>query len=783
MLYTYLRTRFLLSRRVASRISARTVLFTNVPTDQRSEEALRAAFGQVRHVWLAADAKELEDLAKDSDKTSMKLEGAEVKFCKTATKAYSKDQAQSQTSKDVEDPMRWADTKKRPTHRLKYVGKKVDSIDWCREHLSTILPEIESQQALYYRGAVQTISAAFIEFETVGAAEAAFRNAGYQRREKMVARAVGVRPAEVVWDNLGMSQAQRKARHLIADLLIVGLLFIWAPLTVFIGALSNIQYLTNKVPFLSFILKVPSPILGIITGLIPVVLLAVLMMLVPILMRSKSCFKQALLENTDMFAELSKMAGAATLSEIELDTQAWYFCFQIVIVFLLTTVSSGASAVASQIVSNPSAAATLLAQNLPKASNFYINYLVLNGVASSAKTLSNAVGLLIYLLVGKYLDSTPRKVYQRYTKLSPVQWGSVYPPVTMLVGIGKCSIPFILIISNSAPAFAYSCIAPLILGFATIAFYLLYIANRYNLLYALDAAAINEQGAGFELSLHHLFAGIYIAEVCLIGLFAISTANNKVATGALVIMILFTIATIIFQVLLARTTNALRKSLAQELHASTRGQTQVSRDLNPDQEQEQTQEDPYNTNEPLSPFGDHARVIDTDDDKWETSSTNPDDIALRNNPSPTDQHSRSNYNTTTHAATSAIPTPHGFLARLLSPKSIPSLDACLDIPVRGYTPEQRRLAYMHPAVSARKPLLWIPADNTGLAEREAREMKKIGVDVSTKGAWWSADGKARLETVLDTRQSQHSVAVGRADWSDDGVKEAPIWEREREVEY
>ena len=133
---------------------------------------------------------------------------------------------------------------------------------------------------------------------------------------------------------------------------------------------------------------------------------------------------------------MSKLAGAATLSEVELDTQNWYFVFQIVIVFLITTLSSGAAAVASQILRRPAIAPTLLAQDLPKASNFYINYLVLNGVASSAKTLSNAVGLLVYLFVGKYLDTTPRKVYQRYTKLSPVQWGSLYPPVTMLAGIG-----------------------------------------------------------------------------------------------------------------------------------------------------------------------------------------------------------------------------------------------------------------------------------------------------------------------------------------------------------
>lgn len=80
-----------------------------------------------------------------------------------------------------------------------------------------------------------------------------------------------------------------------------------------IGAISNINYLTNKVQFLSFINKIPPVILGVVTGLLPVVALAVLMALVPIICRL-----------------LAKTAGEPTLSRIELKTQGWYFAFQLV---------------------------------------------------------------------------------------------------------------------------------------------------------------------------------------------------------------------------------------------------------------------------------------------------------------------------------------------------------------------------------------------------------------------------------------------------------------------
>ena len=79
------------------------------------------------------------------------------------------------------------------------------------------------------------------------------------------------------------------------------------------GAITNINYLTNKVAFLSFINKIPKVILGVVTGLLPVVALAVLMALVPIICRL-----------------LAKTAGEPTLSRIELKTQGWYFAFQVI---------------------------------------------------------------------------------------------------------------------------------------------------------------------------------------------------------------------------------------------------------------------------------------------------------------------------------------------------------------------------------------------------------------------------------------------------------------------
>src|SRR5271170_4878076 len=114
---------------------------------------------------------------------------------------------------------------------------------------------------------------------------------------------------------------------------------------------------------------------------------------------------------------VAKRSGEPTLSQAELRTQNWYFAFQVIQVFLVTTISSGAAAVATKIAQEPLLVPTLLAENLPKASNFYLSYFILQGFASSANQLLNYSDLLEYIAYDKFFDKTPRDQYTRYTRM------------------------------------------------------------------------------------------------------------------------------------------------------------------------------------------------------------------------------------------------------------------------------------------------------------------------------------------------------------------------------
>jgi hypothetical protein len=291
-----LRHAYLLAPFNAARISSRTVLFTQVPANFLDIEKLQNFFGPTfRKAWLATDCSELEDKVDERDKTALKLEGAEIKLSQLANKRRLK----SEKKKPIRDPAdeesaalssEWQIKKDRPTHKLgkiPLIGKKVDTIDWCRSELRTNVPKIEGSQAVHLKSEGKILPAVFVEFTTQQAAQTVFRRMTPSKSPRMTPRAIGATPNEIIWKNLKFNKTMWKARKFATTTFIVLMIVFWSIPVAAIGAISNINYLTNLVPFLRFIDHIPQKILGVVTGLLPSVLLSVLMALVPIVCRCK----------------------------------------------------------------------------------------------------------------------------------------------------------------------------------------------------------------------------------------------------------------------------------------------------------------------------------------------------------------------------------------------------------------------------------------------------------------------------------------------------------------
>lgn len=588
MYYINLRQAYLLSPQQANHVSSRTVLFTSVPERYLSEKRIQKLFGEsVQHVWIPRNTKALRSMVKERYETAVRLEKAEIELIKLVNatrnkqlqakprklldfsgaiglpiygkkaKSPSQDElheAEETSSKDPEglevaekqqrSPLsspgsstggstgeKWSDPEythpygldkslpdvngsvaarfipheSRPTHRpLANFGRKVDTIKWTRSRIKTLNRQIARLRRQHRSGRGAPINAVFVEFDSQVNAQAAYQIVAHHQPLHMSPRYIGIRPEEIVWNSLRMKWWERPIRRfLMMGAIAAGVIF-WSIPSALVGTISNVEFLSTKIFFLKWIASLPGVITGVIQGLLPALALSLLMAMVPVMLRA-----------------CARFAGTPSLSMVELFVQHAYFIFQVVQVFLITTLTSAASAAFTKILEDPLSAKDLLSENLPKASNFYLSYILVQCLAAGANGLVHLLELFRHEVIARFSDDL-RLRHRRYHKLRVVHWGAIYPVFTNMAVI----------------AISYSCIAPLILVFAGLGMCFSYMVYKYNLLYVFDTELLDSRGLYYPRALMHLMVGLYLAEICMIGLFALQSAFVP-----LILMVMFLVFT------------------------------------------------------------------------------------------------------------------------------------------------------------------------------------------------------------------------------------------------
>ncbi|CAK7221139.1 hypothetical protein SBRCBS47491_004425 [Sporothrix bragantina] len=420
----------------------------------------------------------------------------------------------------------WLPAEARPRHRpLANFGRSVDTIRWTRMRVKSLNKTIARLRRKFRAGDGSTLSSMFVEFDTQAAAQVAFQVLSHHQPLHMSPRFIGVRPEDIIWSSLRMRWWERIIRRfLVMGGIAVGIVF-WSIPAAFVGIISNISFLSEKVFFLHWIADLPSAITGVIQGLLPAVALSLLMAAVP-----------------GMLRVCARAAGVVSEPMVELFSQHAYFCFQVVQVFLITTITSAASAAFTKILSDPLSIKDLLSENLPKASNFYLSYITVQCLAGGAIGLVHFIDLFRHTVLAGTIQH-PRRAVRNFQKLKQPHWGGVFPVYTNMGVI----------------AISYTCIAPLILAFACVGMCVIYQVYKYNLLYAYDADR-DSKGLHYPRALMHLMIGLYLAEVCLIGLFSIQSA-----IGPVVLMIMFLVFTFLVHISLNDAVSPLLYSLPRTL--------------------------------------------------------------------------------------------------------------------------------------------------------------------------------------------------------------------------
>ncbi|TNY20875.1 hypothetical protein DMC30DRAFT_396414 [Rhodotorula diobovata] len=688
--YIVLRQDFLMSKEHSRLAQSKTVLVTGVPKEFLNQHSMSRFCsvlpGGSKRIWFARDLKELPDLYERREKACNKLESAETKLLKLATKQIAKNNKKNQSPPELDaeankgEISRFVPRKKRPTHKLGPLGlwgKKVDTIEWAREEITTTTKELEKEREILLgeNGSAKypPESAAFIQFHTQMAAHMFAQCLNHHAPLRMSARYLEVAQDDVIWGNLNINPYQQRARYAISWAMTIGLIVLWSFPVAFVGLISNVSALCVQVSWLAWLCELPTPVNGIIQGSLPPIALAVLFILLPIVLR--------------LFA---RFEGIPLRTGIELSLMTRYFIFQVIHGFLIVTLASGLVNAIPDIVQNPSSAVTLLATQLPAASTFFLTYFVTASFAGAAGSLLQIAKLVVYYVKLILLGSTPRSVWNIKYSMSTVAWGTLWPSMTLLTVIGL----------------TYSVIAPLICGFALVAFALFWFVYKYLFLLVIDTPPATETGGRFyPKAITHIFVGLYIEELCLCGLFFLAQdADGKqsaIPEGA--VMVVLIVITALYHIVLIKGYHPLVDYLPLSV-APKMAEQQGYSDGFPANHNNASQE---NGVTPSS----GAATSATPREKDQSSFPPPARSSYDENRKPL----REVESNRTDQDNSTLPG-----------------DEHLDVN-----------AFDHPATYQDYPTVWIPKDPAGLYRDELEGSQAAGVDVSAEGA--RMDEKAKVD--------------------------------------
>ncbi|GAB0137386.1 hypothetical protein EsDP_00005654 [Epichloe bromicola] len=655
----------------------------------------------------------------------------------------------------------WIPVERRPYHRpIGNFFRRVDTIRWTRTRLRQLNLQIYKMRKQVRRGdGAIVLPTVFVEFYNQEAAQAAHQVLSHHRPLQMSSRLLGVRPDEVIWSCLRMTWWELIIRRFLILALVTAAVIFWAIPSAIIGTMSNIETVTKKFKFLSFLNMLPKVILNFVQSFLPAIALTILMAIVPGLLRI-----------------CGALSGIPTTTRVELFVQNVYFAFQVVQVFLITTLTSAASSALGSILSNPLGAKDLLAENIPKASNFYLSYILIQCMMSGGLRLVQPFSLIKHYVIGR-IGEVPRTGYKRWLTLEPAHWGAVYPVYTTMGVI----------------ALSYAFIAPLVLMFAAGGMLATQMVWKYNLLYVLDSD-VDSKGLFYPRALIHLTIGLYLAEICLIGLLALKSAYAPLALMVLFFiftgLVHFTLSDAIAPLLLnLPQTLPLEEEIQEEEKAKALRETELAR-ARLDQDGGAAN-DYYDTEQV---FGDEEQLVQSEDDQDGEEEEEEEEEGGRDGDG--EEHEVTGTRAVEGAASIGATMkewlkdksrrkvdaemdksgigecldklklklgfrkhdrhtsdkPPGFLARWLHPEEYEDFVALRkaipgdQLPAVEYPSGFGKRCYLAPETWSAKPALWVPRDEARVSRQEVAHTSKY-TPISDKGA--ELDEKGRVVAYYD----------------------------------
>ncbi|CAM0147183.1 unnamed protein product [Urochloa decumbens] len=341
-------------------------------------------------------------------------------------------------------------------------------------------------------------TAAFVFFKTRYAALVASEILQTSNPMKWVAN-LAPEPEDVYWSNLWLPYKQLWIRRIFTLLGSIVFMFLFLIPVTFIQGLSQLEQLQQRLPFLRGILKEKYYMTQLVTGYLPSVILQIFLYTVaPIMML------------------FSTLEGPTSHSERKRSACCKVLYFTVWNIFFVN-VLSGTVISQLNVLSNPKDIPIQLARAVPGQATFFITYVLTSGWASLSSELMQLFGL-IYNFIRKYVLRMKED-----TEFVPSFPYHTEVPKVLLFGL---------------LGFTCSVLAPLILPFLLVYFFLGYVVYRNQLL-NVYRTRYDTGGLYWPIAHNTVIFSLVLTQVIGLGVFGLK--ESPVAAGFTVPLIILTL--------------------------------------------------------------------------------------------------------------------------------------------------------------------------------------------------------------------------------------------------
>jgi len=312
------------------------------------------------------------------------------------------------------------------------------------------------------------LSKAFVTFKQSRQAQICL-NLQFNSDSSVYVASVPPEPRDMLWNDLTADPTVQSARDVIGYALVVGLYFAYMPLVI---GISQVAGAVDMGPLQSaWEGLAPTMGLQIMVGFLPTILLLI--------------FRSFFILKADAWSQTR--------------LQKWYFWFQVVFVILITAIGDSVVEFTTTIFTDPIAVFGMLAETMPHATHFYMNFLVLQWT-------THAMNLLRYVPLSKFLGF--RNIFEEEEARAKAE-----PEDQDYYGLGSRSARFTI---NMVIGIVYSTLSPTVALLACMNFACCRLFYGYLIPFA-ETKKPDLGGIFWVTSLEHVFIGNCIYCVLMTG--------------------------------------------------------------------------------------------------------------------------------------------------------------------------------------------------------------------------------------------------------------------------